>query len=1096
MENSLRTLQDDDQLARLAEDFALRLRAGEEPNLDDYCQQYPDLAELIRETFPTLILLEGLAMEPDDDLPSSSIPSPGAGRTLGDYKLIREIGQGGMGVVFEARQKSLDRLVALKLLRSRFAPPAHVERFKREARASGRLEHENIVPVFEAGEFEGELYLAMQLIRGRSLSQRMNPDAETDRARVTEADITDALPDVSPRIAVTETHAMDATTVATIGVQAADALSFAHENGVLHRDIKPANLLLDESNKLWITDFGLARLDDESMTGTNELLGTLKYMPPERFDGTADARGDIYSLGLTLYELVSGRAAFSGVDRIHLIRQLTQNKPSSLKELCPDCPPVLAAIIERACACQVCDRYQSAAAMRDDLQRFLDCPEKPIATSPRKHKTKKLVAIGVVTMCCVAAFATWQIDWSGAANLTKRDVAEPNARNFQGAVIASAGEHSEPGLPQPKLTITEALETNSSTLKLKIGAHIEFLDSSHLVVGDVSGLKIVNLSGVDVATIATPAVQAMQMSDGGLLTRIHGDVIRWPIQLDHNGATRVGPANILLRRHASDASTHLVTCGSKLICYDEGTTAIAAYDENGENEQRFDVGNRVIGLSSITGSQVLARTAQGSFIVDVDRRTVEQMTDHCKDMIAHPQGDWTAKIRYDSVDIADAHAIGKLTQTLPYTVRSFAVRPDGKLIALQKKRTDVVVFVDTQTWATVGELKLGQCDSLKFSPSGAAILGVAEQDSIVCCLDDVLRAVDTSEPAYPFLARYFALPEQPSPQSAELVPGEIGEVVVSSKAVRSRRREQLAHASQRFPNEITARVDWAVLLAGDPSSYDQAVVVINEVMGSVPNSAATLCGAIEIYTLGKDWREAHDCLLKLERLSDRLVTPFESVVRLHAGEINQALTSAERWQTIVPAGVVVNRHIADVLLASGKIDAAIKVFQASDNSRSIGTWRLIAAATETRYEGAKLEPNIDRLLTPEYAVAMALFGGTELSPKGVRTLTTAPGMSGNPDTFLLNCAEILAHTLIGTPESTARTEELIEAETVRLNGARASSIIAQHHAEIEKAILERLKHRAGLTTVNEPRKVSNPELDRLLPNFVSTRTAILDILNQ
>jgi serine/threonine protein kinase len=336
-----------DPLDLLADEFLDRLRRGERPTVADYAAQYPELAERIRATFPAIELMEqgapptgaagaGSAVAAKQDLPE----------VLGDFRLLREIGHGGMGVVYEAVQESLGRPVAVKVL-----PPALVkrgrflERFRREARAAGRLHHTNIVPIHGVGEHDGVHFIIMQLIRGQGLDAVMQevrrlragpltaPDSPAatvagslaagrfeERAEFPGAALAAETTTTKPTPLPAPADAAYFRAVARLGVQAAGALAYAHAQGVVHRDVKLSNLLLDLQGTLWVTDFGLAKADDsDALTDTGDLLGTLRYMAPERFDGVADARSDVYALGVTLYELLALRPAFDEADRGRLI---------------------------------------------------------------------------------------------------------------------------------------------------------------------------------------------------------------------------------------------------------------------------------------------------------------------------------------------------------------------------------------------------------------------------------------------------------------------------------------------------------------------------------------------------------------------------------------------------------------------------------------------------------------------------------------------------------------------------------------------------------------------------------------------------------
>jgi serine/threonine protein kinase len=365
---------DDARVEALMDEFVRRYRDGERPTISEYARQHPDVVERIRELFPGLVYLGEIQDGNPDDREAtereSETTTPGvAQRSIGEYRLIREIGHGGMGVVYEAEQESLGRRVALKVLPFHaLVDPRSLERFRRETRAAGRLQHPNIAAVYEIGREAGVHYYAMQLIRGDGLDRVLaevkrigggHPEDERPgssggrtssiaRGLLTghfevNATTTTALPPPASRGAGALAVAGHATTpasclpglsgeyfcvVARIGLEAADALACAHGAGVLHRDIKPSNLMLDVEGSLWITDFGLADLDDAySLTRTGEIVGTLRYMAPERLRGESDPRSDVYSLGMTLYELLTLEPAFPEMDRVQLVGQILSEIP-------------------------------------------------------------------------------------------------------------------------------------------------------------------------------------------------------------------------------------------------------------------------------------------------------------------------------------------------------------------------------------------------------------------------------------------------------------------------------------------------------------------------------------------------------------------------------------------------------------------------------------------------------------------------------------------------------------------------------------------------------------------------------------------------
>jgi serine/threonine protein kinase len=423
-----------DPVEELAEEFAARYRRGEHPSLSEYTDKYPQLAEQILEVFPALVVMEqfgSVAGPPTGPFEPRVGDSSALPEQLGDYLILREVGRGGMGVVYEAVQESLGRHVALKILPRfhRLMDPTHLERFRREARAAAQLHHTNIVPVFGVGEAEGIHYYAMQFIQGQGLdvvleevrrlrSRKRGTAAEgQERARDLSISIAKGLltgrfreapaPEEAAvnHIALTkpavpvrppcsgpsssgsaETGRADGQSelasqtdwqycrsVAKLGMQVADALAYAHKQRVLHRDIKPSNLLLDTQGTVWITDFGLAKADgSDDLTSPGDIVGTVRFMAPERFQGKADPRSDVYSLGLTLYEMLTLRPAFADSDRARLIERVLHEDPPRLRELALHVPRDLETIVLKAIAKEPVHRYPTAESLAEDLRRFLE----------------------------------------------------------------------------------------------------------------------------------------------------------------------------------------------------------------------------------------------------------------------------------------------------------------------------------------------------------------------------------------------------------------------------------------------------------------------------------------------------------------------------------------------------------------------------------------------------------------------------------------------------------------------------------------------------------------------------------------------------
>jgi serine/threonine protein kinase/tetratricopeptide (TPR) repeat protein len=465
----------------LAEEFLDRYRRGERPALKEYIAQHPDLAAEIRELFPAMAMMENIALTDEalaeDEGANGKRPPPAVPEQFGDYRILREVGRGGMGIVYEAEQVSLGRHVALKVLKT-LLDPKQKRRFQHEARAAAKLHHTNIVPVFGVGEDDdGTPYYVMQFIQGLGLDEVLRELKRMQGAGVPSAgevpvarqDVSAAVMahslltgeflsalistlDVTPVAAEPSASAVAGPTasrqlsgslplssgsvvlpgqsrdgwesrgrkqtywqsVARIGVQVAEALEHAHGQGVLHRDIKPSNLLLDLRGTVWVADFGLAKADDQqNLTHSGDILGTPRYMPPEAFEGMTDRRGDIYSLGLTLYELLALRPAFQEHDRHRLMKLVTTTEPQRLDRINRSVPRDLVTIVHKAIDRNVAHRYQSAGELAADLQRFLD--DEPIRARPvrpwervakwakRRPAAAALVALSVAVV--VALFA-------------------------------------------------------------------------------------------------------------------------------------------------------------------------------------------------------------------------------------------------------------------------------------------------------------------------------------------------------------------------------------------------------------------------------------------------------------------------------------------------------------------------------------------------------------------------------------------------------------------------------------------------------------------------------------------------------------------
>jgi tetratricopeptide (TPR) repeat protein len=371
---------DADREARLSEVLADWLEAAERgtpPDEAEFLRRYPELAGELAECLADWKRFPRPGGAPARPLATLEPSLPESG-LLGDFRILREVGRGGMGVVYEAEQVSLGRRVALKVLPfAATMDPRQLQRFHNEARAAAGLHHTNIVPVYAVGCERGVHYYAMQFIDGRTLAELIARQRGEAPPQVPTADEAASTP--PPAAQATSAAPRDAAyfrRAAEWGIQAAEALDCAHTLGVVHRDVKPSNLMVDGTGRLWVTDFGLAQVQsDTRLTMTGDLVGTLRYMSPEQALAkrvVIDHRTDVYSLGATLYELLTLRPAFAGSDRQELLRQIAFEEPQPPRRVNKGIPAELETIVLKATEKNPADRYATAQELADDLRRFLE----------------------------------------------------------------------------------------------------------------------------------------------------------------------------------------------------------------------------------------------------------------------------------------------------------------------------------------------------------------------------------------------------------------------------------------------------------------------------------------------------------------------------------------------------------------------------------------------------------------------------------------------------------------------------------------------------------------------------------------------------
>ncbi len=769
----------------LAEEFSERYRRGERPTVEEYVDRLPEMANEVREMFPALVEVEQLERDARDDALKQQ-PSLPRFKELGDYRLVREVGRGGMGVVYEAEQISLGRRVALKVLPDRVAGDRKaLARFRREAKAAGRLHHTNIVPVFEVGQQGDIAYYAMQFIQGQGLNEvihelrrlrkaagdpvvhdQVHPgsmatlqsgstsqnefvaslrDRKLERAAEsllsgrlategpkspgdvdfapTELAGTDPSdPDAaSDRVARKQGQSVPASTppaglsssavlpggtavskidssgsrrpffrsVAQIGRQAAQGLAYAHSRGVIHRDIKPSNVLLDTSGIVWITDFGLAKAEDDGLTLTGDTLGTIRYMAPERFRGEGDARADIYALGLTLYELLTLRPAFAMLDRLNLTERIKSKEPTRPRSLDARIPRDLETIVLKAIEKDPKERYVTAEAMAEDLRRFLD--DEPIqarrasaaersARWARHHPTIAVLGAGLAAVLIISTIASLVVA-GRMANLVQSE------RKSRAAAQAETY----------RAVLSEARA-------LRVGHQPGWREEA---LGDLARLAVMPTPRRDLTELRTEAAAALKTPDIRLATKV---------ELSADGLASIA--------FSSDGQT-LLTAGPK--------TGLEFWDLAG-NSHRSSVGGLTVSesWSDVAGylpdgkGLVVGTRDYGVVFTDADgtrtnRAAITQGSSQPTELAVSADGKriavaWTNDGGITIHDVASGALVDRFERS------PFALSPDGRWLA-RVERSDIVLRPIASREPPIVLGRHDGANAFAFSPDGSMLAG-------------------------------------------------------------------------------------------------------------------------------------------------------------------------------------------------------------------------------------------------------------------------------------------------------------------------------------------------------------------------------------
>jgi len=412
---------DDPRVLEVVRDYQTEWECGRRPDREWYLMRHPELVPVIAGYFDGIDLLyremTDLNRSGDRRHDTDLVP----GDRVGEFEIVREVGRGGMGVVYEAAQPSLNRRVAIKVLPGASATDSlRLRRFTIEARAAAAVAHPNIVPVYAVGEDRGLHYYVMRLVDGASLDSVIHLIRHAPTGPVPAgppAPRRTGGPGLPPDQLIDQylrDRSAHHRTVARIGTIIARALDHAHQSGVVHRDIKPANILLGRDGHVWVTDFGLARfMGAANGTRTGAPIGTFRYMSPEQASGDKcrlDHRTDVYSLTVTLYELLTGRQAFPSNEPATVLRQITHDDPPAPRVADPTVPADLETILLKGLEKEPQDRYTTAADLADDLDRFLT--GRPIRAHrpgpwarPKKWTGRHPVATACAIVCLLLLFA-------------------------------------------------------------------------------------------------------------------------------------------------------------------------------------------------------------------------------------------------------------------------------------------------------------------------------------------------------------------------------------------------------------------------------------------------------------------------------------------------------------------------------------------------------------------------------------------------------------------------------------------------------------------------------------------------------------------
>lgn len=423
--------------SEFSEAYLLLSRQGRAPDLVEAINSFPHLADQIRDQLPAILMLEGAVGNSISIYPETEPAETVVGCVLGE-----EIGRGAAAIVFRAYESAMDREVAVKVVRLRTTENGITSRFQIDRGVSKKLDHQNIVPVYDSTQTETQAYVVSKLIEGCNFNQLLAGECGPTGEEYMKG------------------LRGDWNRFAQIALDVVSGLEHAHKRGVLHRDIKPGNLLIDNDGHVWISDFGITRLTDFSNTLriSGDIIGTPHFMAPEQMGGTCDARSDIYSLGLTLYEMATGERARTNLTDISQLREV---KPViDVRAMRPDMPEELAFVIEKACEFAPEDRYQSAAELRSVLFRFLDGKVPDRRKRARKPDEEYRLFFRRNLLLCGVAFALVLMTSLGYFAFQTLQMLRPNSQDLENASTLVEESVQANGSVQTNVDVVEGAPVN------------------------------------------------------------------------------------------------------------------------------------------------------------------------------------------------------------------------------------------------------------------------------------------------------------------------------------------------------------------------------------------------------------------------------------------------------------------------------------------------------------------------------------------------------------------------------------------------------------------------------------------------------------